>query len=631
MNKEKLVNYIKATSLPLLLIILFAAQNLAFNFYLGIYVPTYFIRLSLVTLALGSVLYGPALLFKHKAKYIYLFIVSGLISALFIAQFLYFRYSESFLQFSAIKYFWQIKEISSTIFAMLTPNLLIFLLNFILVLIFFIIGRKKKIDFVTPYPEKIIVIIIIAVFVFSGYKYLLYKENQEWGNTSRLFTDVYDLSTLVSKIGTVNFSLEDAAKYFMRSNLITEGDKDFLTNWAKNRAIKTNPDTISNFGDAKGKNLIIIQVESLENSLIKTKFYGQEITPNLNGLLTDGLYFNNYYGDVGPGNTADAEFSTMTSLYPLPDDVAFVNYSKNKYVGLPKTLKESGYGTYCFHGDVPTFWNRSNIYPELGYDEMFDLNDFVVTRSVGKGPSDLGDEDLFSQTADKLKNIGEPFMATVITMSMHTPFILPEDLQTLELPEKTGLNWLQWEYIESAHYTDKAIGEFIKKLKSEGLYDNSIIFIWGDHSSYTNISSVLDKNQDILGDITDDKVPLIVLNSGLTGEYIEPCSHLDIFPTITNLLGIEIPKTVLGQDLLNSETPVVAHFKVVSGKVDAIVSNELVYKSAKGGEFSEGQCYKMPEETILQTVDCWPLYKQQSDTIKASNIIIRGNLLDVLR
>ncbi|MCX6721098.1 MAG: LTA synthase family protein, partial [Candidatus Staskawiczbacteria bacterium] len=336
---------------------------------------------------------------------------------------------------------------------------------------------------------------------------------------------------------------------------------------------------------------------------------------------------NNYFAQAGPGNTADAEFSTMNSLYSLPDDVVFVNYAKNQYKALPQLLKKNGYGTYCFHGDVATFWNRSNVYPGLGYDKMYDLTDFTVTRPVGKGPSDLGDEDLFSQTLQKMQNLKQPLMATTITMSSHTPFILPDDLQTLKLPEKTGLNWLQWEYLESVHYTDKAIGEFIDGLKKSGLYDNSIIFIWGDHGSFTGISSALGENRGVLANLAGDRVPLIVLNSGLTGINSTPGSHLDVYPTITNLFGIETPETVLGQDLLNSSSPVVTHAKLVSGKIDGILAQNLAYTAGKDGIFDDGECFQMPEETNLPISDCQNLYQQQADTVRASNIIVRGDLL----
>jgi lipoteichoic acid synthase len=645
--------------LPLTLILVFVLQNEMFNVWLKLYSKAYTMRLFVVAFALGTVFYLPSLLFRRKIKYIYLFLISFFISFIFVAQFLYFRYSQSFLQISAIKYFWLAGSLGGAVKSLLTPGLLLFMLNIIIVSISFALTfRKKYSDSAPPLWEKSGIIVIMFLIVFFGYKYLLDTEKKEWGSTSRLYKDVYDLNAVIGKMGILNFSIEDTFKYILRSNLITSDDRNFLQSWVEARPVATETDA-KYFGEEKGKNLIIIQVESLENAIINKTIGGQEITPNLNRLAKEGLYFNNYYAQIGPGNTADAEFSTLNSLYPLPDDVVFINYAKNQFKALPKLLKSYGYGTYSFHGDVPTFWNRSNIYPGLGYEKAYSLSDFVVTRSVGQGPSDLGDQDLFSQTLPRLESFKQPFMATVITMSLHVPFILPDDLQELKIPLQTNLTQTQWEYMQAARYTDKAIGEFIDGLKNDGLYKNSLIFIWGDHGSFQNIYSALSKknltsdapaaqlyknldvgvidgsswNDNILPELQSSQIPMIILSPGtnLRGTTNITGSQLDVYPTITNLLGIPAPKTILGQDLLNTKTPVETHFELVSGGIDAILTPDLAYKENKNGFFQDSTCLKVPEETILPVENCRNLYSQQVNTLKASDIIIRGNLLDALK
>jgi lipoteichoic acid synthase len=626
-------SYAAVIFLPLMLAVLFVIQNQAFNKWLNIYSKIYSLRLSLAALALGIVFYGPVLLFKKRYNYYtYLFFISFLVSLIFSAQFLYYRYAQSFLQFSAIKYMGEAVSVSGTIKVLLTPELLLFFSNTVIVLIAFLFTLKNNpTEFIFPrpmgYPEKIIIILVMVGIVFFGYRYLLYTEKKEWGSTSRLYTDVYDLKSLVGKMGIMNFFLEDTFKYFLRRNLITDSDKKFLQTWAKGKISSQNNGKY--FGAERGKNIIIIQVESLENAVINQEIAGQEITPNLNQLARNGLYFDNFYAQVGPGNTADAEFSTMNSLYPLPDDVVFIDYAKNQYKALPQLLVNNGYGAYSFHGDVPTFWNRSNIYPQLGYQKAFDLDNFTVTKPVGKGPSDLGDEDLFLQSLPKLENLKQPFLATMITMSSHTPFILPDDLQTLSIPSDTTLDENQQQYLQSIHYTDKAIGEFIDGLKKDGLYDNSLIFIWGDHGSFTNISEPLGQNN-VLPALSNSQVPMILLTPGtnLKGTVEIPASQLDVYPTITNLLGIIPPKTILGQDLLNTKNPIETNFKLVSGGIDAILTENLAYQANEDGIFLHGTCQSIPDKKPLPISDCQKIYTEQSDTVKASNIIIRGNLLN---
>ncbi|MCX6724419.1 MAG: LTA synthase family protein [Candidatus Staskawiczbacteria bacterium] len=635
---NKIVAWVSFTALPLILAVLFVIQNQVFNEWLNIYYKAYSARLFWATFALGIFFYAPYLLLKKRYRYLYLFLISFLLSFIFTAQFLYYRYWQSFLQFSAIKYFGLAHSVMGTVKVLITPELFFFYINIAVVLVAFLLFRRRKdVEIVLPKWEKIIIILAMMAMVFLGYKYLLYTEKKEWGDTSRLYKDVYDLKSLVGKIGIVNFFIEDTFKYILRSDLVTDDDKIFLQKFAQNKII---PDTGKNyFGVAKGKNLIIVQVESLENIVINKRIGEQEITPNLNQLAKDGLYFKNFYAQVGPGNTADTEFSTMNSLYPLPDDVVFINYAKNQYEALPQLLVNNGYKTYSLHGDVPTFWNRSNIYPQLGYQKTYNLSDYVALRSIGKGPSDLGDEDLFSQSLPRLESFSaqggsasggkQPFMATLITMSSHTPFILPDDLQTLKIPTSLNLGWIQAAYLQSMHYTDKAIGEFIDGLKKDGLYDNSLILIWGDHGSFTNISQALNQ-ENTFSALNNSQVPMILSAPGtnLKGATNIPASQLDVYPTIVNLLGIVPPNTILGHDLLNTETPVETHFELVSGGIDVILTKNLAYQADETGVFTHGLCVSLPDQKSLPISDCQQIYTEQSNTIKASNIIVRGNLLN---
>jgi len=645
---NKLAGYAEDIFLPLMLAGLFVIQNIEFNRWLKIYSSSYFSRLALASFALGIILFGFSLLFKKRYKYIYLFLISFLVSVIFSVQFLYYRYSQSFLQFSAIKYVGQAGSVVQTARTLVTPELLLFFCGIMVVAVALLLSKRKNYtEFVLPKWEKLIFILVMALIAFYGYKYLLDTEKKEWGSTSRLYTDVYDLKTVVAKMGIINFFIEDTFKYAVAHNLVSQSDINFLNNYAKNRQTAPAKNTAGKyFGLEKNKNLIIIQVESLENAVINKTINGQEITPNLNQLTNEGLYFDNYYTQVGPGNTADAEFSTMDSLYPLPDDVVFIDYAKNNYSALPQLLVKNGYKTYSMHGDVPTFWNRSNMYPALGYQKAYSLSDYTVTRPVGEGPSDLGDEDLFSQSLPRLESFKQPFMATLITMSLHTPFILPADLQTLDIPSQTNLTQTQWEYMQAAHYTDKAIGEFIDGLKKDGLYDNSLILIWGDHGSFQNISGALsqmDSNLNVASvgdgqninlpqDLLNSQVPMIMLAPGinLNGATNTPGSHIDIYPTVANLLGIPTPKTILGQDLLNTKTPIETHFEIVSGGIDAILTSDLIYQASENGEFKTGSCKSWPSQKLLPIDNCQSLYNQQANNIKASSIIVRGNLLNYL-
>jgi len=630
-NIQPVFLFLGVSWLPLALVLLFTVQNQAFNNWIGLGTSVDLGRLLMVSVSLGVIIYGPAIFFKKPKRYGYLAIASAAVSVLFIAQYLNFQYSESFLQVSALRYANQAPAILGTVASLLSAKILLFLSGFLLVIVAFFTDKKQSAQSVVlGWKGKIMLGMVMVLLGVFGYAFLIHQEDKEWGNASRLYTDVYDVNGLVKKVGIVNFFLEDAVKYLLRANLVSAQDQTFLQNFGKSESLHASPTKKQYTGIAKGKNIIFIQVESLENALIYQKINGQEITPNLNELAREGLYFSNYYTQVGPGNTADAEFSTLDSLYPLPDDVVFVDYAQNTYEALPKVAAAAGYGTYSFHGDVKTFWNRSNIYPNLGYQNQFSEEDYTKSRSVGKGPSDLGDEDFFLQTLPKLERIKQPFFSTLITMSSHTPFELPQDLQTMDLSGAANLTYTQQQYIESVHYMDMALGEFMQELKKTDLYEHSVIAIYGDHGSFTGISDALGAGDNAFSTLRHSQVPLILLVPGtkIVASTDIPASHLDLFPTIANLVGMKTPKSVLGQDILNTKTPVVTIRNLISGTINTIITPQLGFLADNDGEFEKGLCYRLPSHQIISVDECKSLYDQQNELVKASDIIVRGNLLN---
>ncbi|MFZ2803932.1 MAG: LTA synthase family protein [Patescibacteria group bacterium] len=621
--------YAAALSLPVLLALLFALQNAAFNAWLHV-VPELYRRMYAVTFALGVLLFAPAIFIRPRWRFAYLAIVSVLASALLTAEYLYFSYDGGFLQISSFQLTGELSAVGGTALRLLSPRIAFFWAGPVLVLGAWLIMRWRKILHVKLAAwEKVLATVLVLAAVFGGYGTLLASEKRDAGNETQLYSMEYDLNSLVGKMGIANFFLEDAAKRVLTSGDVTEADRTFVEQWSSARPATTST-AASTFGLAKGRNLIFIQVESLENAVINTKLGDNEITPNLDALAKQGLYFSNYYSQVGIGNTADAEFSTLDSLYPLPDSVAFVDHAQNQYAALPQLLANNGYGTYVFHGDVPTFWNRANIYPNLGYQTWFMKSDFTSTRPIGI--TGLGDEDLFNQSLPRIEKLPQPFMATLITLSSHTPFILPNDLRTLPIPANSGLDDTQQQYLESVHYADQAIGDFITQLKQTGIYDHSLIVIFGDHGSYTGISSALHAESNDVASMNTSQVPLIVLAPGtsLQGERAIPGSHLDVYPTVAHLLGINTPPSALGQDLLATKTPVAVQRKSGTGGVSAILSSSVDYVASADGVFKNGSCLASDTRQPVAINQCQMLYDQQSAILRVSDTVVRGNMLATL-
>lgn len=534
------------------------------------------------------------------------------------------------MQVAALKYANQTSEITGAIGTLLSPVLLIFVMQLLLILGIVIHSYTKRYVAVSiSRGKKYMLVLIIIGITASGYGYLIYTENRDWGHLERLYSRPYDLDSLVAKIGIINYFIEDGVRLVLKKKGVTPEEKTFALAWKQETLQRPYPKQY--FGIARNRNLIFIQLESFENAVIGKKIGDQEITPNLNKLTHEGLYFSRYFAHINQGNTADAEFITLNSLYAPPGGVAFIEYANNHYAALPALLTQYGYKAYAFHGDVLSFWNRANMYPKLGYQEWFTKYDFTPSRPIGF--QDLGDEDFFLQSAEKIKSFHQPFMATLITLTSHVPFVIPSDLQKIIIPKDAPFDQLQKDYIQSVHYVDTSIGTFIEKMKEMKIYNKSLIVIFGDHGSYSSISKALKTGENLPDSLRNHQIPLIVLAPGtkISGEITNPASHIDLYPTVANLLGVTPPQGIFGKDILNTREGAVIKRKIGTGAVDAILDNHVAYTGSSDNIFEHGTCEEMPSKKALSVETCRTLYDQQTSNAHASDIVIRGDLIPLLQ
>lgn len=391
-------------------------------------------------------------------------------------------------------------------------------------------------------------------------------------------------------------------------------------------------ETVTNqlYGVAKGKNLVVIQIEALQNFLIGAEYNGQEITPNLNKLLKgDSLYFNNYYSNIGKGNTADAEFSTLNSLYPVIDGESYRLYVDNDYDGLPWQLKDMGYNTFAFHGYSGDFWNRNEAYPYQGIDNYYSMEDLENDELIGLG---ISDKSMFHQTADILKKETNPYFAFIITLTNHHPYILDEDKAKLNLlPEHIGTKF--GSYIQTSHYSDEAIGEFIEELKASGQYENTVFALYGDHHG---LNCNMDDNDVIVSDYIGKHydydemlhIPLIIHipGSGINKTITTLGGQIDFLPTISNLMGFKIDQPyILGQDLVNAKHGFVAFTAYLFD--GSFASDDVMFEISREGIFEGSRAWKIGTNIELDINDYKQDYNKAIELKKASKDILEQNLI----
>ena len=369
-------------------------------------------------------------------------------------------------------------------------------------------------------------------------------------------------------------------------------------------------------GILEGKNVIVIHAESFQDVALNRTFNGQEVTPNMNKLIKEGLFFSNFYSQVSVGTSSDTELTFNTSLMPTQNGTAFVSYFDRTYNGTPKFMKEKGYYTFSMHANNADFWNRRAMHESLGYDKFYSKETYKTEgeEMIGLG---LSDKSFFKQSVEKLKKIKQDhdkFYGIAISLSNHTPFsdvtkygefkvtmneeVTNEDgtTTTVEHPYLEGTKL--GNYFKSVHYADAALGEFFQELDEAGLLDNTVVMLYGDHDArlpkadYVKMfnydmttNSVKSKDNPTYQEFNsyhyelNRKVPLLIWTKDDTikaKEVTDIMGMYDVQPTISNMLGF-YNKYSLGHDIFEIKDNNIVVFP--NGNW---LTNKVYYNSQKG-------------------------------------------------
>ncbi|WP_165898523.1 LTA synthase family protein [Tumebacillus sp. BK434] len=447
------------------------------------------------------------------------------------------------------------------------------------------------------------------------------------------YTEMYTNNVMVRHMGILSYHAVDAYQYFGGGSdqQLKEQDLNELRAWMDKRRQEPTPKLQ---GVAKGKNLIIVQMEALQYFLINSKVNGQEVTPHMNKLIQEAMYFDNYLVEVGTGNTSDAEFMTLNSLYPAEAGAIYKQEADNTYRSLPILLKESGYSaSYVFHTYKPDFYNRDVMYQAEGFDKFYSESFFKQDDIIGWGPSD---RTLYNQSLDVLKEQQNPFMAFYITLSGHTDYKIPEQEKELEIPEGQ-YSELFTNYLHAQHYADKELGAYMDKLKELGILDNSLFVVYGDHFANGLSKYEIGKYEGIGKEVDDyiyheqKKVPLFIRLPGgqEAGTYNIPGGQMDLFPTLINMLGIDKNKVFyFGQDLVNMKPEEsFSAFRQYTNP-NTFATDRLFYLASQDGIFEHGACYDRTNAGALLPIEtCRPGFERAKWELKMNDLLVRGDAI----
>ena len=353
---------------------------------------------------------------------------------------------------------------------------------------------------------------------------------------------------IFSVFGCIWYDITDAAEP------ITPEKQAEIERWLASQPKHQPADSVTE----KRSNLLIVFAESLESWVLEKKVDGKEITPCLNRLLKEKstLYAPNVLTQVKGGRSIDAQLMICSGLLPLMSGTYSSLYYDNTFYTIQKAMRGLKHSrSYLLTIDKVSTWNQGAVARSFGTDTIISYHDFKMTEAFGTHKR-IGDASFFQQCREKIERgevwkPGESVYMQFVTYSGHAPFKLPDHLRTItfpaSIPEKAA------DYMTTAHYTDKAIGDFVAYLKTLPQYKETIVVIVGDHEGLASYRQELVDNPVCRGLVSDKQLtPFIVLNSPVGMRYDKFMGQIDIYPTLLNLMQLDAYRWHgLGQSILD--------------------------------------------------------------------------------
>lgn len=277
-------------------------------------------------------------------------------------------------------------------------------------------------------------------------------------------------------------------------------------------------------------NIVLIILESWSSDLIYIPKGKKVVAPEFKKLMENGIYFDNLYST---GFRSEQGMASIFSGFPA-HPITSITVQPDKYQKLPsivKDLNNDGYYTTFYFGGQLIYGNIKSYILYNEFDEIKEIYDF--DSELPQGKLGIHDEYMLNELVKNANSNPQPFFKALFSISSHSPYDQPK----IDSEIKWGDN--EQQYLNSSHYTDKCLGDFIRNAKKQDWYDNTLFIFVADHShnSYRNHK---------YRSHTYQKIPMLfygnVIDSAYKGKKI-------------NKLGIQtnLPATLLCQLGMNTE------------------------------------------------------------------------------
>lgn len=573
-----------------------------------------------------------------RARLLALVILDFLMSAVILADLVYFRYFKDFISVPVLLQAGQVSALQESISNLIIYKDAVFFADmpFAVLMVIWVFRRyNPKRTPERPGTRRLRLAIggLTGVFVFVLGCQLIAGPvaEQKKGWAAGLFEGNWWNVPIYNVTGLFGFHGYDAYRYakenWLGKSLTGEQMQEVVQWFDERKKLQQTAETHPLFGAYKGSNVLIVQAEAFQTFLLNRQIGGQEITPNLNKLIAQSAYFPNFYHQTANGRTSDADFATNCSLHPVSSGSVFIRFAGHTFDCLPGVLKDHGYGVTVHHAYEGSFWNRNNMYHQMKYDHFYSKNDFLIDEPLGWS---LGDKSFFRQTVQQIADRGQtPFYAMAITLSSHHPYAIGK--RELDVGSLSGT--ILGDYLQAAHYVDEAVGVLVEELKKRNLWEQTILLFYGDHD---NSIRNWDEYARLFGrPVTDfekialmQQVPFFIHlpRDEHAGVYEKAVGQIDTEPTVLHLLGISTePYSLMGVSMMTSAPkPVVfRNGGFTDGRVYFVPGNE--------GTLGKGTCYSLPEGTVTDLSACQAGAQAASLELRISDRIVDHNLVPRLK
>ena len=315
----------------------------------------------------------------------------------------------------------------------------------------------------------------------------------------------------------------------------------------------------------QGKNLVLITAEAFS-----PWFISRELTPTLYKLTHEGFVCENYYQPGWGQSTTGGEYAVMTGLLPtwVGSNVSFyASANDDMPFALGNQLRALGYRTGAYHDNIYNYYNRDKTHPNLGYDYQGVGNGLTVTEDGSWPYSDLEMvQNTIGDYIDGYVSDGTPFHVYYMTVSGHGSYgwghaMAAKNRAKAQAAYPNASTQVQ-AYVAANLELENALTYLLEQLEAAGIAEDTVICMSADHYPYLLAEPETDYYNELRGVVDSERDTdryrnaLVLWCGGMENAVTvtEPCSAVDIVPTLSNLFGLEYDSRLLsGRDVLDKD------------------------------------------------------------------------------